>query len=379
VVTFKDVTLRRFEEQQARHDTRHAALSRLAEGIAGYLDLELSAVAEESTRLLNALPPYSTLRSSAQTIKSAALDAFGVTARLRAFGEEREIKPQMIQVNEVLSELAKTWRAALPGLTVQPDPSPRPVHADARELTRVLEVLMQHARHWIDSGGAIKVEASGAELEGLHEWVRIRVSYQSTGEDAQGLDRAFDPSWDGNWDGLPFTYGVAKRMGGLLRVHMEPDKNVVFSVYLPSVEVLAAGASTDNCQELMLLVIERNSEVRRSLQTYFDQHGYHVLGAANCEEALLLAQEYEQNIRLVIANPAADDKFRPELPARLLELNPEVSVRLIEGYREKRPFADTSKGEAGWHYVTKRELLEWANQTSANQALGTVARLSVAN
>ena len=43
-------------------------------------------------------------------------------------------------------------------------------------------------------------------------------------------------------------------------------------------------------EEPVLLVIERNSEVRRLLHAYFDQHGYHVLEAADCEEALLLAQ-----------------------------------------------------------------------------------------
>jgi CheY-like chemotaxis protein len=365
VVTFKDVTLRRFEEQQARHDNKHDALARLADGVAGYLGLELSAVAEESLHLLSALPAHSKLRPSAQNIKIAAQDALDVTGRLRAFGEEREIKPQMIQVNEVLSELEKTWRPSLPGLQVQLDPTPRPVHADLRELVRVLEVLLQHARHWMASGGPIAVDASGAELEGLHEWVRVRVSYRTAGEDAERLDRAFDPSWDGNWDGLPFTYGIAKRMGGLLKAHMEPDKTVVFSVYLPSVEALGAGASMDGREDPVLLVIERNSEVRRLLHAYFDQHGYHVLEAANCEEALLMSQGSERAIRLVIANPAADDKFGPELSARLLEMNPAASVRFIEDYREEE--------ETGWHYVTKWDLLEWANQE-----LGIASRLAAA-
>jgi hypothetical protein len=67
----------------------------------------------------------------------------------------------------------------------------------------------------------------------------------------------------------------------------------------------------------------------------------------------------------VLANPAADDKFRSELPARLLELNPEVSVRLMEDYREE--------AETGWRYVTKWELLEWANQ-----ALGAATQLAAA-
>ena len=145
VIIVKDVTLRRFEEEQSRHDNKHDALSRLADGIAGHLDLELSVVAEESTRLLNSLPSDSTLRSAAEIIESAALDAFAVTCRLRAFGQDREIKPQVIHVNEVLASLEKTWYGTLPGLTVQLDPAPRPVHADSKELIRALDMLLQHA------------------------------------------------------------------------------------------------------------------------------------------------------------------------------------------------------------------------------------------
>jgi PAS domain S-box-containing protein len=282
VVTFKDVTLRRFEEEQSRQDSKHEALSRLADGIAGHLDLELSVVAEESTRLLNSLPADSTIRATAETIESAALDAFAVTCRLRAFGQERELKPHVVRVNEVLRDLQSTWTGALPGLNVQLDPNPRPVHADAHELTRVLDMLLQHAHHWMEAAGGVRVAASGAELNGLPEWVQVRIAYTTTGEDAAALERAFDPSWDGNWEGLPFAYGVTKRMGGLLRARMEPDKTVVFEVYLPSVEVAAAGVSIE-AEAPVLLVIEPNSEVRRLLHAHFEQHGYNVLGVSNCE------------------------------------------------------------------------------------------------
>jgi hypothetical protein len=78
-----------------------------------------------------------------------------------------------------------------------------------------------------------------------------------------------------------------------------------------------------------------------------------------------MSQGSERAIRLVIANPAADDKFGPELSARLLEMNPAASVRFIEDYREEE--------ETGWHYVTKWDLLEWANQE-----LGIASRLAAA-
>ena len=371
VVAFKDVTLRRFEEEQSRQEQKHNALSRLADGIAGHLDLELSVVAEESTRLLNSLPSSSTLRSAAEIIENAALDAFGVTCRLRAFGQEREIKPLVVQVNEILKKLEKTWHLALPGLTVQPDPAPRPVHADPAELTRALEILLRHAQHWIAAGGGIAVSASRAELEGLHEWVRVRISYTTTNEDAACVERVFDPSWDGNWEGLPFAYGITQRMGGLLTARMEPDKRVVFETYLPSVEVIATGAPIEGENEKTVLVIERSSEVRRLLHDHFEEHGFSVVEAANCEDALLLAGSLEQPIRLVIANPDPGDKLRPELSSRLVDLKPGICVRIIQGYREE---CGSSDGQTAWHYLTKWDLLEWAND-----ALGPATRLAGAN
>lgn len=369
MMIFKDVTLQRFEEEQAMHDNKHDALSRLADGIAGHLDLELSVVAEQSTKLLNSLPTDSTLRSAAETIESAALDAFAVTCRLRAFGQDREIRPQVVQVNEVLEKLEKTWQGTLPGLVVQLDPAPRPVHADAIELLRALDMLLQHAFQWMDPAGGIALAACGAELEGLHEWVRVQISYDSISENAAGLERAFDPSWDGNWDGLPFAYSVTKRMGGLLRARLEAERRVIFEAYLPSVELVATGVPMERQEAPVLLVIEANSKVRHLLHDHFAEHGYDVLEAGTCEEALLLAELYERPIRLALANPASDDKHRPILAARLLEVKPGICVRLIDGYREDGP-----AGETAGRCLTKWELLQWAGQ-----ALGSPARMSASS
>jgi PAS domain S-box-containing protein len=373
VVTFKDVTMRRFDEEQARQDNKHEALSRLADGIAGQLDLELSVVAEESTRLLNSLPSDSALRLNAETIESAALDAFAVTCRLRAFGQEREINPQALRVNEILQTLQTTWNGALPGLAVQLDPDPRPAHADGREVTRVLDLLLQHAHVWMDAAGGIRVMASGAESQGLPEWVQIRIAYTTTGEDGAALERAFDPSWDGNWEGLPFAYGLTKRMGGLLRARMEANRTVAFELYLPSVEVAAAGAPMEPEERPVLLVIDRNSEVRRLLHAHFEMHGYNVLEAGNCEEALMLVRLYGQPIRLVIANPAPDDELNAELAPRLLELMPGICVRVWESYREECS-GEVSPGETAWRYLNKWDLLEWANNV-----IGSAAWLAAAN
>ncbi len=246
VVSFKDVTLRRFEEEQSRQDNKHEALSRLADGIAGHLDLELSVVAEESTRLLNLVPSGNSLRSAAETIESAALDALSVTSSLRAFGQDREIKPQMVQVNHVFEDLEKAWTAILPGLSVRLDPTLGAILANSRELTRCLNMFLQHAQGSRNRRHPVTLEASGVDFAGLEEWVCIRISYTSANEDSTALERVFDPSWDGNWDGLPFAYGLVRRMGGLFRARMLAVKKVAFEIYLASVDVAAAGASIED-------------------------------------------------------------------------------------------------------------------------------------
>jgi PAS domain S-box-containing protein len=341
VVSFKDVTLRRFEEEQSRQDSKHDALSRLADGIAGHLDLELSVVAEESTRLLNLVPSDSSFRATAETIESAALDALGVTSWLRTFGQDREIKPQMIQVNDVLRDLEKTWRELLSGLSVQLDPAPRAVHANSQELTRCLVMFLQHAHLSQNRRHPVTLEVSRVELEGLTEWVRIRISYTSAKEDSIAVEHVFDPSWDGNWDGLPFAYGLVRRMGGLTRARMLPDKKVAFEIYLASVDVAVAGASIEHGEERVILVIDPNSETRRALHGYLEQHGYNVLEADSCNDALALVEQFGRPIQLALANPASDDPDRKALTARLKDLKPGICVRV-----------------AG--LTTARELLDWA-------------------
>jgi two-component system cell cycle sensor histidine kinase/response regulator CckA len=350
VVSFKDVTRRRFEEEQSRQDSKHDALSRLADGIAGHLDLELSVVAEESTRLLNLVPSDSSFRATAETIESAVLDALGVTSWLRAFGQDREIKPQMIQVNDVLRDLEKTWRELLSGLSVQLDPAPRAVHANSQELTRCLDMFLQHAHLSQNRRHPVTLEASAVELEGLAEWVRIRISYTSAKEDSIAVEHVFDPSWDGNWDGLPFAYGIVRRMGGLSRARMLPDKKVAFEIYLASVDVAVAGASMPDCEERVILVIDPNSEIRAVLRGYLGQHGYNVLEADSCDNALALVEQFGRPIQLALANPATDDPDRKALTARLKVFKPGICVRV-----------------AG--LTTARELLDWAETALGKRIL----------
>ena len=365
VVVFKDATLARFERAQAGLDARLESISRLANGIACQLDFELGVVAEESARLLDALPSDSVLRPAAETIESAASEAFAVTGRLRAFSQS-EIEPRVIRVNEVLARLEAAWKTSLPTLTLRLDADARPVHADSRELTRSLDLVLDHVHHRMDAGCSVLVAASRPEMEAMREWVRLRIAYTSTSEDASTVQRLFDPSWDGNWQGLPFAYGLIRRMDGIISVCVEPSHRVVFDIYLPTVMVRAAGAPLEHSEEPAILLVDSNAAARSVLRLYFEDHGYRVLEAAGSTEALSLAANVPGRIALALANLPAHECGETNFVSKLLDRKPETCVRVLEGYRD-RP--DSGRGPSP--YLTKWDLLEWANEArgSADTAL----------
>ena len=367
VVVFQDVSLRKFEEEQSCQDMRHRALSRLADGISGQLQLELSAVADESARLLQSLPGECFLRSSIDSIESAASEAFAVTSQLRAFSQDKEIAPRIVQVNEVFRRLSAVWKDALPGFALELDTDSQPVHADSRELTRALDLILQHAHHWMDAGPGIKMGAGKPGIDGLEGWLCIRIAYKSTGEDSVAIERVFDPSWDGNWEGLPFVYGLIKRMGGRISARWEQGDQVTFEVYLPSVKVAAEGVPLDSFEKPVILLVDANVEARRVLHAHFEQHGYSVLEAGDCGEALRVAESSGEALRLVLANPGKEDPLRADLVGTLVHNQPGIYLRVFDGYKEEGKATEDRQ-------LTKWDLLEWANDV-----LGTTAWALAAN
>jgi PAS domain S-box-containing protein len=361
VVLLRDVTARRFEEAVSRQDDKHEALTRFADGIAGHVEPELRAVARQAAQLLGTLAPGVPLRPAAETIESAATKVLAVTTDLRAFARPPKIELQSVWVNQIVAGLERVWKSIIPALALQFDMDPRPAHANPRELTRVLETILQHVWLNVEAGGSTWMDTSRSRVGGMSEWVRVRVSYGSAGETADAVERAFDPSWEGKWEGLPLAYGLIRQMGGILTARHEGKHIVTLEILLPSVEAAAAGVPSEWAERPVILLIEPNAAISGRLHAWFDRHGYNVLEAAACQEALVAAELYEGPIPLAIANPAEDDPGRGGLAATLRAVRPGTSLRIFDGrWQERRNTAAPEPGSDG-HPVNGAELLEWAN------------------
>jgi PAS domain S-box-containing protein len=362
VIVFKDVTLVRFEADQSHIHSKHEALARLAGGITHHLDLDLSMVAEESSRLVEALPADSPLRQTTKTIEKAAIGAFAAACRLQALADPAEVRAEPMSLNEALTRLETAWKRVLPNLSVRLDPDPKPVLADAWQLTRALVGVLLHARNWMDAGASLSVDVSRAEHEPMRHWVRIRISYSSALEDQESLERAFEPSWSGEPEELPMAYALIRKMNGLLAAQLDGSGIVNFDIYLPQVESASARESPGQASDAAVMLVDPNAEVRRILVSHFEEHGYSVLEAATCGEALLLAELYDGPIPLAIANPGQGNETRKELIAALNSIKPGVSVRLLDGYWEDPEASGPSGSHPGGRFLTKWDILEWAKK-----------------
>jgi two-component system, cell cycle sensor histidine kinase and response regulator CckA len=358
VVVLRDVTERRFAEEIGRQDNKHEALTRFADGVAGNVEPELKTLARQAAHLLGLLAPGVALRPAAEVIGSAATKVLAMTSDLRTFARPPKIELQPVWVNRVVAALEPAWRNVMPALTLQLDTDPRPAHANARELARILEIILLHARQNMRAGGSTWMDTSRTRMGGTFEWVRARVSYASAGETVDSVERAFDPSWEGKWEGLPLAYGITRQMGGVLTARYEGVYTVTFEILLPSVEAAATGVPAQWTERPVILLIEPDSAISGRLHAFFDGHGYNVLEAATCQEALQAAGLYEGHIPLMIANPAEDDPGRNGLAATLSAERPETFLRLFDGRWEERQNAAAI--EPG-HPVFGPELLAWVD------------------
>jgi AmiR/NasT family two-component response regulator len=260
VITFTDVTLCRFENDQIRQDHKQEALARMADGIIRHLP-QLDALAEASKHMLAELPPGSPLRETAETIKKAAMDASALGSHLRSYLQPPELECQRLRLDEVLKRLAESWKLIHVNFMLLMDPAdPIHVQADEWQLLRALANVLLHARIHMRADSSLVVDVSSGEPEQLGQWARIRARYVSAQEDAAALERVFEPAWSGSSEDLHVTYTLVKKMGGMVAALLEGN-TVSLELYLPRAGVMAADASIE--PEYPALLIEPNPEIQR--------------------------------------------------------------------------------------------------------------------
>ncbi|HYZ61634.1 MAG TPA: ATP-binding protein, partial [Acetobacteraceae bacterium] len=345
-------------EQRMRQAEKTEAVGKLTGGVAHDFNNLLTAVLGSLQLMRKRLPQGDErlARLLDNAVRGAERGA-ALTQRLLAFSRAQVLKPEAIDLAELLSGMAPLLRSSL-GVGIEivtcfPKGLP-PAQADTNQLELALLNLALNARDAMPQGGRLVIAAREehvAEAEGdLRPGSYVVLSLTDTGEgmDEATLARCVEPFFTtkgigkGTGLGLSMVHGLAAQSGGRLLLRSRKGEGTTAELWLPRAEQGNTGLPLPAAQAepskrasgLAVLVVDDDALVLSSAAAMLEDLGYKVLTAPSGMEALAIVRAGTA-IDVVVADQAMPGLTGVQLAAELGVLRPGLPVLLATGYAER--------------------------------------------
>ena len=163
-----DITEHKRLEEQLRHSQKLEAVGQLAGGVAHDFNNLLMVIQAHNERLRARLAPTDPAsHKDAIEIERAVTRAAALTQQLLAFSRRQVLQLQALDLNSVLTEVAKMLDRLIPAnieMRILPAASPNRVKADPGQMEQVILNLAVNARDAMPQGGRLTIETRNLEL-----------------------------------------------------------------------------------------------------------------------------------------------------------------------------------------------------------------------
>ena len=363
LAVLNDATALKTLEAQFVQSQKMQAIGQLAGGIAHDFNNLLTAISGHCDLLLlrheREDPEYADLVQIHQNANRAA----SLVRQLLAFSRKQTLKPERVDLQEVLSDLTHLLNRLVGervSLKLAHAPDLGPIRADKRQLEQVLMNLVVNARDAMPEGGVIRISTEAISLtEELRrdravvpvgDYALIKVKDTGIGIPADRLQKIFEPFYttkrtgEGTGLGLSTAYGIVKQSGGFIFVDSEPGQGSVFSVYFPintepteATDALPGPALRVAMRqgEGVVLLVEDEAPVRAFASRALRMRGYTVLEAENAEEALKTLEDLSLAVDIFVTDVVMPGMDGPTWVRRAMQNRPNVKVVFVSGYAEE--------------------------------------------
>ncbi|MBN9122644.1 MAG: PAS domain S-box protein [Planctomycetes bacterium] len=357
VVVARDMTDRRKLEDQFRQAQKLEAVGRLAGGVAHDFNNLLTVINGYSDVLLNALPAADPHREALAAVRDAGERAAGLTNQLLAFSRKAIVEPRVLDLNEVIDQLARLLRRLVGEdviLATALAPGLHRVKADPTQLEQIILNLAVNARDAMPRGGRLTIETRNVRLREVDaamyadlpsgHYVQLAVSDTGTGMTDAVKARVFEPFFTtkeqgkGTGLGLAMVYGAVKTHGGHVSVYSELNVGSTFKILLPATFEAVAPRSGEvrlapRGSETILLA-EDDDTVRKFARLALEAQGYAVLDGGSGADALRTAADYRGPIHLLVTDVVMPGVGGRELADTLRTRHPGLKVLYVSGYTD---------------------------------------------
>ena len=349
------------------------ATGQLAGGVAHDFNNMLTAIIGYSDLLLANHRPTDPSFQDIMQIKQNANRAAALVRQLLAFSRRQTLRPEVLQLGDVLSELQFMMRRLVGeknGLELRHGRDLWLVKADLNQFEQVIINLVVNARDAMPNGGKIELRIANlaaADCAKLNEksllpadYVMIEVADTGTGIPEEVRDKIFEPFFTtkevgkGTGLGLAMVYGTVKQTGGYVFCDSTVGVGTTFRILLPRYlpnegeeetrKEPVKKAATDLTGHGTILLVEDEEAVRAFGARALSARGYTVLEAANGAEALEVAEKNDK-IDLIVSDVVMPEMDGPTMFGEMRKRGIHAKVIFVSGYAEDAFAKNLPEGE----------------------------------
>jgi two-component system cell cycle sensor histidine kinase/response regulator CckA len=351
-------------KKQVAQATKMQAVGQLAGGVAHDFNNILTAIIGHCDLMLMRHTPGDSDYDDIQQIKANSNRAASLTRQLLAFSRQQTLRPQVLQLPDVVSEVSILLKRLLGEdmtLEVYHGRNLGTVRADPGQLEQVIVNLVVNARDAMPDGGTVTVRTFSVsandvrdmknEIMPIGDYTGLSVGDTGVGIAPEFLGKIFEPFYTtkavgrGTGLGLSTVYGIIKQSGGFIFPESELGKGTVFNIYLPvhaaaaepagSATTTKKRAATETWGTGTILLVEDEDMVRTVAERALTRQGYTVITAADGEQGLARLGQSEK-IDMVISDVVMPGMDGPTMVRAVRATHPDMPVLFMSGYAEEQ-------------------------------------------
>ena len=364
VVEFRDITKEKEAEahkesleSQLQQAQKLEVVGRLAGGVAHDFNNMLTAIIGNAELALAKTNESSLIRGELNEIEKAARRSADLTRQLLAFSRKQTISPKVLNLNETLSDLTRMLTRLIGEdikLSFEPKKGLWPIKVDPSQVDQILTNLCINSRDAIDGTGLIEIKLDNVVIDGDYqdsvaeiangEYVKLSISDDGRGMDKETILHIFEPFFTtksmgkGTGLGLATVYGAVKQNKGHIKVESKVGEGTTFDLLIPR---YVSDKGHVRASELRLLsnhgtetilIVEDEPAILNVAARQLNKLGYSVIAANSPNEALEIAQEFENEIHLLLTDVVMPEMNGKELAQGINSLFPNIKVLYMSGY-----------------------------------------------
>jgi hypothetical protein len=345
----RDITARKFMEEQLHHGERMDAISRMAGGVANDFNNLLAVITGYAGLIRSSLQSGDKLLEDVEQISRSADRAYALTQELMALSRKQALRLAPMNLNALLTKneglIARVLGEKVE-LHVNLAPDLGLIHGDTAQMENMLMNLSVRARDSMPNGGRFVIQTRNftqddkkrLPLNELRagEFICLLVADTGAGIPKEAQSHVFEPFYAentaraGSGLALATVYATVKQHGGHISYNSQEGSGSTFRIYLPR---LAAPKPVKNSSASgTILLVEDEEPLREFGRVVLKRAGYSVIEASDGSQALALCEKQKPMIDLIFTDVIMPSMSGPEMTQRLSKIYPGVPILYTSGY-----------------------------------------------